>query len=137
MGFARPETKSVTYIAMTNEINIEEDVDTSPRNWIPKGRCKPLMVSEKHKKLTSCYARDESYRNASEKCEKSTFRYRNDKLGGKENEMCKKSLKRLETDDKLQSTGGQSDKSINRCLKENEKLTQFDTKWNDINEVIE
>ena len=48
-----------------------------------------------------------------------------------------KSLKRLETDGNLQSTGGQSDKSINRCLNENENLTQFDTEWNDINEVIE
>ena len=60
VGFARPETKSVTYIATTNEINIEEYVDTSPRNWIPKGRHKPLIVSEKHEKSTSCYARDES-----------------------------------------------------------------------------
>ena len=74
VGFARLETKSVTYVAMTNEINIEEYVDTSPRNWIPKGRCKPLIVSEKDEKSTSHYARDESYRNASEKCEKSTFR---------------------------------------------------------------
>ena len=117
VGFARPETKSVTYIATTNEINIEEYVDTSPRNWIPKGRRKPLIASKKH--------------------EKSTFRYRNDKLGRKANETCKKSQKRLETDDNLQSTGGHSDKWINRCLKENEKLTQFDTEWNDINEVIE
>ena len=36
VGFARPETKSVTYVVTTNEINIEEYVDTSPRNWIPK-----------------------------------------------------------------------------------------------------
>ena len=86
VGFARPETKSVTYVAMTNEINIEEYVDTSPRNWIPKGRRKPLIVSEKHEKSTSCYTRDETYRNTSEKCEKSTFRCGNVKLGGKENE---------------------------------------------------
>ena len=119
------------------KINIEEYVDTSPRNWIPKGRCKPLIVSEKHDKLTSRYARDELHRNASKKCEKSTFRCRNDKLGGKENETSKKSLKQLKTDDNLQSTGRQSDKSINHCLNENENLTQFDTEWNDINEVIE
>ena len=137
VGFARPETKSVTYVATTNEINIEEYVDTSPRNWIPKGRCKPLIASEKHEKLTSRYARDELYKNTSEKCEKSIFRYGNDKLGGKANEMCKKLLKQLETNDNLQSTGGQNNKWINRCLKENEKLTQFDTEWNDINEVIE
>ena len=137
MGFARLETKSVTYVVMTNKINIEEYVDTSPRNWIPKGRHKPLIVSGKHEKSTSRYARDEAYRNASEKCEKSTFHCGNDKLGGKENKTCKKSLKQLETDNNLQSRGGQSDKSINRCLNENENLTQFDTEWNDINEVIE
>ena len=137
VGFARPETKSVTYAAMTNEINIEEYVDTAPRNWIPKGRHKPLIVSENYEKSTSRYARDESYRNASKKCEKSTFHCGNDKLGGKENKTCKKSLKRLETDDNLQSTGGQNNKSINRCLNENENLTQFNTEWNDINEVIE
>ena len=94
-------------------------------------------MSKKYKKSTSRYARDKSYRNASKKCEKSTFRCGNDKLGGKENEMCKKSLKRLEADDNLQSTGGQSDKLINRCLNENKNLTQLDTEWNDINEVIE
>ena len=122
MGFARPETKSVTYVATTNEINIEEYVDTSPRNWIPKGRCKPLIVSKKDEKLTSRYARDESYRNASEKGKKSTFHYRNDWL---------------ETDDNLQSTGRQCEKSNNHCQNENEKLMQSDTEWNDINEVIE
>ena len=122
VGFARPETKSVTYVAMTNEINIEEYVDTSPRNWVPKGRCKPLIVSEKDEKSTSCYARDESYRNASKNCEKLTFRCGN---------------KRLEIDGNLQGTGEQSDKSSNHGVKENEKLTQFDTEWNDINEVIE
>ena len=42
VGFAKPEVNSVTYIATTNEINIEEYVDMSPRNWIPKGSQKPL-----------------------------------------------------------------------------------------------
>ena len=49
VDFAKPEIKSVTYVATTNEINIEEYVDMSPRNWIPKG-CKPLSVSEDSKK---------------------------------------------------------------------------------------
>ena len=35
--FARPEMKSVTYVATTNKINIEEYVDMSPRNWISRG----------------------------------------------------------------------------------------------------
>ena len=36
MGFARTESTEVTYIATTNELNIEEEVDVIPRNWIPK-----------------------------------------------------------------------------------------------------
>ena len=35
VGFARPESPNVTYIAMTHELNIEETVDIVPRNWIP------------------------------------------------------------------------------------------------------
>ena len=36
VGFARPESSEVTYIATTNELNIEEVIDAKPRNWIPQ-----------------------------------------------------------------------------------------------------
>ena len=36
VGFARPESSEVTYIATTNELNIEEAIDITPRNWIPQ-----------------------------------------------------------------------------------------------------
>ena len=36
VGFARPESSDVTYIATTNELNIEEVIDVKPRNWIPQ-----------------------------------------------------------------------------------------------------
>ena len=36
VGFARPESSEVTYIATTNELNIEEVIDMKPRNWIPQ-----------------------------------------------------------------------------------------------------
>ena len=36
VGFARPESSEVTYIATTKELNIEEVIDVRPRNWIPK-----------------------------------------------------------------------------------------------------
>ena len=36
VGFARPESSEVTYIATTNELNIEEAIDVTPRNWIPQ-----------------------------------------------------------------------------------------------------
>ena len=36
IGFARPELSEVTYIATTNELNIEVIIDVKPRNWIPQ-----------------------------------------------------------------------------------------------------
>ena len=36
VGFARPESSEVTYITTTNELNIEEVIDVTPRNWIPQ-----------------------------------------------------------------------------------------------------
>ena len=36
VGFARPESGEVTYIATTNELNIKEVIDVKPRNWIPQ-----------------------------------------------------------------------------------------------------
>ena len=36
VGFARPESSEVTYIATTNELNIEEAIDVTSRNWIPQ-----------------------------------------------------------------------------------------------------
>ena len=36
VGFARPESAEVTYIATTNKLDIEEVIDVKPRNWIPQ-----------------------------------------------------------------------------------------------------
>ena len=36
VGFARPKSSEVTYIATTNKLNIEEAIDVTPRNWIPQ-----------------------------------------------------------------------------------------------------
>ena len=36
VGFARPELSEATYIATTNELNIEEVIDVKPRKWIPQ-----------------------------------------------------------------------------------------------------
>ena len=42
VGFARPESSEVTYIATTNELNIEEVIDVKPRNWIPQRKWSSL-----------------------------------------------------------------------------------------------
>ena len=36
VGFAKAESPEVTYIATTNELNIEETVDVIPINWLPR-----------------------------------------------------------------------------------------------------
>ena len=36
VGFAKPESPEVTYVATTNELNIEEMLDIVPINWMPK-----------------------------------------------------------------------------------------------------
>ena len=36
VGFARPESSEVIYITTTNELNMEEVIDVTPRNWIPQ-----------------------------------------------------------------------------------------------------
>ena len=41
VGFARPESSEVTYIATTSELNIEEAIDVKPRNWIPQRKLSP------------------------------------------------------------------------------------------------
>ena len=34
VDFAKPKSSEVTYIATTNELNIEEVIEVAPRNWI-------------------------------------------------------------------------------------------------------
>ena len=74
MGFAEPETNFVTYVAMTNEINIEEHVDTSPRNWIPKGQYKPLNAGESREETINHYDLSRKFNSLhvsnTEKCKK-------------------------------------------------------------------
>ena len=36
VGFARPESSEVTYIATANKLNVEEVIDVRPINWIPQ-----------------------------------------------------------------------------------------------------
>ena len=45
-GFARPDSSEVTYIATTNELNIEEVIDVKPRNWIPQRNWSSQRIPE-------------------------------------------------------------------------------------------
>ena len=42
IGFARPESEEVVYLATSNELDMEPYWDPSPRNWIPPRDRKPL-----------------------------------------------------------------------------------------------
>ena len=52
IGFARPESEGVVYIATTNEINMDPYIDTSPRNWVPPRKRKPLEQTDDKKHST-------------------------------------------------------------------------------------
>ena len=42
IGFARPESEEVLYIATTDEVSMDPYVDNAPRNWIPPRKRKTL-----------------------------------------------------------------------------------------------
>ena len=46
IGFARPESEEVLYIATSNEINMDPYVDNAPRNWIPLRKRKSLQQTQ-------------------------------------------------------------------------------------------
>ena len=62
VGFARPESSEVTYIATTNELNIEEEIDVIPRNWIPQRKWNLQSQA-----LKQPQARDSDFREPSRK----------------------------------------------------------------------
>ena len=46
IGFARPESEEVLYIATTDEVSMDLYVDSVPRNWIPPRKRKTLNQNE-------------------------------------------------------------------------------------------
>ena len=44
IGFARPESEEVTYIATSDELNMDPYIDNAPRNWIPPRNRKTLEL---------------------------------------------------------------------------------------------
>ena len=56
VGFARPESPEVAYIATTNELNIEQTVDIIPRNWISqqKWNLKSQALNQLQATFTEC-----------------------------------------------------------------------------------
>ena len=159
VGFTKPETNSVTYIATTNEISIEEYVDMLPRNQIPKRKCKPLGNAQNINRLINCLNLEEVTRSTvseSEKCDKSIDCFDSeDEVTGStisDSEKCDKLINHHNEHDKCVGLRAPlclasenvsiSEKEINRLNTKSlhqEKLAQKEEKitWQDINEVIE
>ena len=75
VGFAIPESSEVTYIATTNELNVEEVIDVKPRNWIPQRKWSSqtqripepqAMISDfrEHSRKLACVSRRKKTRRA-------------------------------------------------------------------------
>ena len=62
VGFARPELSEVTYIATTNELNIEEVIDVTPRNWIPQRKWSTQSQALKQTQATHSDFRKHSWK---------------------------------------------------------------------------
>ena len=60
VGFARTESTEVTYITTTNELNIEEEVDVIPRNWIPKRKWEMKVSALNGAQVTASDCRESS-----------------------------------------------------------------------------
>ena len=140
VGFAKPEVNLVTYIATTNEINIEEYIDMSPRYWIPKGSRKPLKSQPSSEMSINHTHTDQKCRsdavNNSDKCEKSINHYNLEEEKKCGTEYSKKSDESTICSEVEEMTLLNGEKEINRSSVDKYQR-QESTDWNDINEVIE
>ena len=141
IGFAKTESRSVTYIATTNEINIEEYVDVSPKNWIPKRKQKPLRGSKNtinRQDTQQVFAKHGA--NDVGKNEKLDYRWREEekmtKAPWKESKNSEELLNRYNRTRQTDPCSVQDSKNKNNRSKCEERDSS-DVTWNDINEVIE
>ena len=88
IGFARPESEEVLYIATTEEVGMDPYVDNAPRNWIPPRKRKTLnqdsrtATEEKCKGLFDESTKSRIQRQAMSK----TMTVKAKEVSGKENE---------------------------------------------------
>ena len=96
-------------MATTNEINIEEYRDMSPRNWIPKGRHKPLSANGNSEKSNIRYE----------------FNHKEDDLSDERSEKSEKLLNQTTTNEESPTPGNKNNnhsnaENINSTQTENE-----------------
>ena len=129
IGFARPESEEVLYIATTEEVGMDPYVDNAPCNWVPPRKRKTLnqvsktLTEEKRKGLLDESMKSRIQRQAMSKMMKVKAK----EVSGKENED------RLY--DESPNRRSQSGKSGRHPDESNE--SELINSWEEIQEVIE
>ena len=157
IGFARPESKEVMYIATTDEISMDPYVDNAPRNWIPPRKRKTLSQeyanksSDLSRKLVKSLRSDDELNtgcdrllhksNQSQRETSSMMKVKaKEPLGKKSGDrLCDKSISPWLETKRYQETkgfGDQEDTQIKRCLSESSE-SESTNSWDEIHEVIE
>ena len=144
IGFARPESEEVLYIATTDEVGMDPYVDNAPRNWIPPKKWKTLNQNSKTVGEVECDGPlDESMKSRmQQRFTSNMMRAKAKELKGKENgdRLYDESLNRRSQSEIRSSP--QTDEcavtgtEINRHSDKSDK-SKLISSWDEIQEVIE
>ena len=83
IGFARPESEEVLYIATTDEVGMDPYVDNAPRNWIPPRKRKTL---NQHSKAVGEKESDGLFDESMQRLTSNMMKVKAKEISGKENE---------------------------------------------------
>ena len=83
IGFARPESEEVLYIATTDEVGMDPYVDNAPRNWIPPRKRKTL---NQHSKAVGERESDGLFDESMQRLTSNMMKVKAKEISGKENE---------------------------------------------------
>ena len=129
IGFARPESEEVLYIATTDEVGMDPYVDNAPRNWIPPRKRKTLNQDSRTARDEKCEGLlDESMKSIMQQQATSNMIKVNAKgVSGKENEdrLYDESPNRRSQSEKLDRHPDESNES------------ELINSWEEIQEVTE
>ena len=129
IGFARPESEEVLYIATTEEVGMDPYVDNAPRNWIPPRKRKTLNQDSRTATEEKCKGFfDESMKSRIQRPAMSKMMtVKAKEVGGKENEdrLYDESTSRRPKSEEVDRHSDESNES------------ELINSWEEIQEVIE
>ena len=161
IGFARPESEEVVYIATSSELNMEPYQDSSPCNWIPPRHRKPLepQVDKKtgrhhdaSRKSSPEHASNTSYPKESQRLRDESRESRIEDqrtqslMKVKAKELQGKNVERRFSDESREETENcyfysqrqrLCDESSQSITKDPQQQASEDLSWNEISEVVE